>query len=155
YEINLAALLADLNTNAWHSLNPGDIYAYHFDTNSSTAASGSTGLAFLDARGLLSYRYNGNVASLGSINGMFPSVANNFQFDWIDGYANGPVRPLGESLALIVNPNPQLNDNPAPPWPGAESPRKFFTLHDLFDAQKLPSATGFRARLQQASSGRS
>jgi hypothetical protein len=49
--------------------------------------------------------------------------------------------------------NAEVNDNPTQPWPGADAPRHFHSLHDLFDAAKLPYQNGFRARLQDISQG--
>jgi hypothetical protein len=156
YEINLAAFLADLNTNVWQGPTPAALSSYNFNPDP-TSVMGHGGVAFLDARELLNYRYSQNFSdnltplTLLSINQLFPSVPNDFLTDWIDGYANGPVQVLGDPI--YFSPNAELNDNPSRPWPGSDAPRHFYSLHDFFDPQKLPNPTGFRARLQQASDG--
>jgi hypothetical protein len=157
YEINLAAFLADLNTNVWQGPTPADINSYDFDPDPTPSRAGSRGIAFLDARELLNYRYDQNYANnqtpltLLSINQLFPFAQNNFLVDWIDGYANGPVQPLGDSILFL--PSPEANDTPTRPWPGADAPRNYHSLHEFFDAQKLQNPSGFRARLQEASQG--
>ena len=60
WEINLAAFLADLNTNIWDNNLTQPYYYYE-------PVSPNTGYAFEDARALLSYRYNGNYSTLASV----------------------------------------------------------------------------------------
>lgn len=156
YELNFAAFLADLNTNYWNNLFTGIPYAYSA-TDSTVAGAGSVGDAFSSAREFLQYRYGGSKARPASANLLFaklgPLNANYFPLDFIDGYANGPLAPFGSSArtALLSD----ANDDPAIPWPGADSPQHFFTIHDFWDATKLPGPAlpqmGFRARLIAAS----
>ncbi len=59
WEINLAAFLADLNTNQWETF--AAPYNYRQEL---TPRFPNTGLAFEDAQSLLSWRYAGNYNSL-------------------------------------------------------------------------------------------
>src|SRR5260221_4126059 len=65
WEINLAAFLADLNTNVWLPTVPPDNFYYaYYQPNSA-----NVGIAFEDALSLLSYRYSTNgVSSAGNYN---------------------------------------------------------------------------------------
>ena len=60
WEINLAAFLADLNTNSWPS------YAYN-----EWLGSPNSGVAFDDARALLAWRYANNFSTLASVDNLF------------------------------------------------------------------------------------
>jgi hypothetical protein len=144
WEINLAAFLADLNTNEWdNSLNQP--YNY-FEPGSA-----NTGLAFEDALSLLSYRYAYNYANLPSVSSLFARWPV-FELDNIDGYSDGPLMTgfqlPGDSTI------PPLNDNPALPWAGADNTNHFFDMQDLFDTNKTAigiTGNNFTTRLLAAS----
>src|ERR1039458_7144815 len=147
WELNLAAFLADLNTNMWGqfvgsgpSSPPGSVsfYQYNEPTNN------NSGNAFDDARALLSYRYNFNYRSLAWASFCFNNIFN-YPYN-IDGYSDGPL------LATLTN-NASLGpDNPNTYWAGANNPNFYFTPGDFFDASKVQSgiAFGFTNRLRVA-----
>lgn len=119
WELNLAAFLADLNTNVWHPL--ASPYFY----NPLTTAS-SSGVAFDDALALLRQRYNATYAGLASVSQLFGAAgANAFINDRIDGYADGPLM-----TGTVQPPIPQ--DNPAAPWPGSDNPSSYYDAQQLF-----------------------
>ena len=155
-EINLAALLADLNTNFWPS------YQYIPVTPTENPSQLSNlGVAFEDASALLRYRYNGSLNSFASVSALFPgngsialNGANAFGQDYIDGYSAGPVM-LGTSW-----PGGGLIDSDSSrktfPWSGADNPNHFYTTQDLFDQSKTrppslaPKVPSFTDRLTMA-----
>jgi hypothetical protein len=130
WEINLAAFLADLNTNRWdpptifNSVNDPYDYQEPFSAN--------TGIAFEDARALLAYRYANNYSSLDSVQQLFGAVgANAFELDNIDGYSDGPLMTGFQLPGDILSP---INDDPSKPWAGADNTNQFFSLPaDLFN----------------------
>ncbi len=133
-EINLAALLVDLNTNLWPLTG---LNGYNYNTD---PAYPSTGAAADDAASFLRYRYNTVLNSLANINSLFglPGAgANAFSNAPIDDFSAGPVMtdtswpPPGD-----LNPNP-TRVTAIYPWPGAENPNRFYTTQDLFDRTKL------------------
>jgi hypothetical protein len=133
WEINLAAFLADVNTNQWLSkLPPNGIYYQYNQPNNS----GNQGKAFDDARALLAYRYQNNYLSLKTARLLFPiaSGIRVFPFDNIDSYSDGPLQfgpaPLDE-VGVIAN-----RDNPLRPWAGADNTNQYFDMQELFDAAK-------------------
>ena len=72
WEINLAAFLADLNTNFWPfpfvSPPPFGFQPYFYNTNGGQF---STGTAFEDSLALLRYRYNGSYNNLNTFRGLY------------------------------------------------------------------------------------
>jgi len=122
WEINLAGFLADLNTNQWN--NPIGPYVYNRAMFPPTG-----GFAFIDAGGLLNYRYGENIANLAPANLLFanpPALTT----DYIDSYLTAlPFPTLGVKSSFD-------NDNVTKPWVGADSVRHFFTLHDSFRSPK-------------------
>lgn len=130
WEFNLAALLRDLNTNAWAG--PG--FAYDYEP---TLLASSGGLAFADALTLLNYRNAESYRRPFSVEDLFGASGSlAFRNDFIDAYSDGPV--LGVALNLTNE-----NDLPNAPWPGADSARRFFQPQELFG---LPSGSpSFRA----------
>lgn len=132
WEINLAAFLADLNTNVWNQ--------YQYNTN---IFASSPGVAFADARELLSFRYQGDHRNLDAATSLFPLSAT-FAMDGIDFYSDGPLNWLGSRLPVAL-------DDPTRPWPGANNRKNFFSVHDLFDVRKNPNYTNFVQRLALAS----
>jgi len=133
WEINLAAFLADLNTNKWATYN-------YFEP-----AFPNTGVAFDDARALLSYRYANNYASLASVQNLFGNAgATAFQNDRIDGYSDGPL----QTNTVL----PFENDNAGLPWAGADNTNHFFTPGEFFDPTKT---AGFSTNLLNAGTNNS
>jgi hypothetical protein len=137
WEINLAAFLADLNTNEWDNPSSGNFYQYL------QPAFANSGAAFNDAFSLLSYRYNGSYNSLASVNGIYPNGIV-FQNDNIDEYSDGPLQTSTTNINEFFN-----QDNPNLSWVGADNINHFFTLGDLFDTTKIAPAN-FINHLQQA-----
>jgi hypothetical protein len=130
WEINLAAFLADLNTNIWLSTAPPASAYYYY----SQPASRNQGIAFEDALSLLSYRYNYTYSSLASGPAAFVN-------DGIDEYSDGA---LMTSTALPPD-NNGINN-----WAGSDNTNHFFDLTaDLFDISKI-TPTNFIYRLEQA-----
>ena len=135
WEINLAAFLADLNTNQWLPTMPPNAtyYAYNQPLNAA-----NTGHAFEDACALLAWRYNNNYYSLASVDNLYGGPLygpgyTSFINDNIDGYSDGPLQ-TGLSLpGDIANPP---NDDPSKPWAGADNTNRFFTHQELFDTGK-------------------
>jgi len=140
WELNLAAFLADLNTNQWNPptiVNPvSNPYQYN------RPGSANSGAAFEDARALLSWRYNGSYNTL--------AVPPNFFFNalvnaGVDGYT------LGNLMTTTVLPLVFAPGNTTP-WAGSDNTNHFFTIaSDLFDPTK--SSSFFTNRLQQAGNG--
>ncbi len=126
WEINLAAFLADLNTNQWNNSSTAGPYAYN-EANSTPTP--NKGYAFDDARALLTYRYDNNYNSLDRVQNLFPNSAT--------ALANLPVDvyPFGGLMTGSAMPS-YLND-PAFSWPGANNTNHYFALSsDLFDPAK-------------------
>ncbi len=136
-EINLAAFLADLNTNLWPSASPSEFgfAPYSYSTNLVTA---STGAAADDAASLLRYRYAANVNSLANVVNLFGYPRANVFTNLIDAYSEGPLM-FGTSWPPpgVFNPNPgRVSGNS--PWAGADNPNHFYSTQDLFDRTKIP-----------------
>jgi hypothetical protein len=157
-EINLAAFLADLNTNFWpsYTYNPVRVANGAVTENPSTAQ--NAGIAFEDASALLRYRYNGSLNSMASVQTLLPNAVNAFGRDYIDGYSAGPVM-LGTWWPPLNPPQPSIDrDIPrmAVPWASADNPSHFYTSQDLFDQSKTrlpgspPKAFSFSDRLTMA-----
>ncbi len=142
WEINLAAFLADLNTNVWYA-NPS-YYSY----NRASTGFPNSGLAFDDARTLLTWRYGppyGTALGYGNqmpASAMFANGAAPFVNDNIDQYSDGPFM-TGIRLSEALFPD-QVNS----PWAGADNTNHFFTHQDFFDPNK--SSPAFVGRLQAA-----
>jgi hypothetical protein len=149
WEINLAAFLADLNTNQWDNNLSGGSYLYNEPANY------NSGSAFDDARALLTYRYNNNYSSLypvGGPTGLFTNSTTTFppfQND-IDFYSDGPL----QTNTPGINASGQLVNLP---WAGADNINHFFDLTaDLFDPTKTSGSSailGFTNRLLNAGTG--
>ncbi len=163
WEINLAAFLFDLNTNAVHGWGnlPSSFSGYDYNSrnplNPLLAPIG--GNAFADAGAIYRYRLNGNPNNLtyapASINALYGvNGGQAFRFDAVDGYSddgllfstNGAARPAN---GLILD-----DDRPGLPWAGSPQPYHFFTPQDLFNPAKTdPTAGGgfkFSQRLTMA-----
>ena len=143
WEINLAAFLADLNTNMWYPDNGklGTYYLY----NQPVAA--NRGIDFLDAQAILDYRYGNSYANLSRASALFPNAADLFRGDNIDEYSDGLLMTLNRLEGELGN----LPDPVNQPWAGADNPNHFFTTQDLFDRAKFPQPfPNFVDRLSQA-----
>ncbi len=146
WELNLAAFLADLNTNIWSADNL--FGAGYYQYNEANGYNFNRGVAFDDARALLSYRYGFNYANLASANFVMGGFANTIlQQDNIDIYSDGPLQ------ITTTNINEALQkDSPALPWVGANNPANFYSLpSELFDPTKVTA--NFTNRLQAAGTG--
>ena len=123
WEINLAAFLADLNTNIWSPVAlPANLYyAYNEPANF------NSGVAFDDARALLAYRYNFN--SLSNANTVFLKAATTFPNDGIDDYSRGPLQTTLDTNVDFLTPT----INTSLPWSGADNPTHFFTINDFLN----------------------
>jgi hypothetical protein len=147
WEINLAAFLADLNTNEWDNTLNGTAYQYNQPTF------GNTGAAFQDALSLLSYRYNYYYNSLYPVGGPTGLFTNSLTFppfqNDIDAYSDGPL----QTNTMGVDEIGQLVRTP---WAGADNTNHFFNLPaDLFDPTKTSGGAtgGFTNRLLNADTG--
>jgi hypothetical protein len=151
WEINLAAFLADLNTNEWDNPtapNPGYFY-------NEWNGSPNTGYGFEDALSLLSYRYDYNYNTLDSVDQLFGGVGGPgdvaFRNDNIDGYSDGPLQTGFPSPGDVLA--PQQNDNPALAWAGADNTNQYFDLQELYNPNETAQSvtgTNFTQRLQMA-----
>lgn len=140
WEINLAAFLADLNTNYWNT----QFAPYDYRTNGGLA---STGIAFDDAYALWNWR-RGGVAQRSVFDLYGNAGVTAFLNDWADGYSQGLVQ---DSLqGYTTDPDIGRTSNP---WSGADMPNHFFTTQDLFDPNKTQMP--FHDRLSQASTNNS
>ena len=154
WEINLAAFLADLNTNEWGQVigTPanGNVTYYNYQYNGQYD---NEGIAFNDARALLTCRYNNDFRSLTSINNLFsPAGVAVFTSDNIDGYTYSQPFMTGFQL-----PGEQDFNLKNIPWVGADNTNHFFSHQDLFDPTKAetgvtqpPAQPSFIEHLQQA-----
>jgi len=132
WEINLAAFLADVNsdnTYGWGGL-------FDYVPGLLTA---SSGLGFDHASQILNFRYARS--NLWTANNLFGLSATNFQADYVDEYANGWDRLTDNDVATVS-------------WPGSPNPNQFFSVHDIFnDPPSLPAVMqGFQNRLRLAGS---
>jgi hypothetical protein len=129
WEINLAAFLADLNTNQWY-WNIGLQYT-NLQNNS---APFNSGYAFDDARALLRYRYgSSNFLNLSAASVLFTNNAVKLRDDNIDEYSDGPL--MGTNLWLFENPIDPVKT----PWSGSDTPNHYFTPGEFFDDAKSTS----------------
>ncbi len=131
-EMNLAAFLVGLNTNAW----PLNSYVYQPGL---LLASGGT--AFQDALALSYYRANSNYFSLSNISHLFGPVGTtelsiNLLDDYGDGFtdANGNrFLMTGTSLPTVLGRDDNVLPGSIPPWFGSPKPRPYFDImSDLF-----------------------
>jgi hypothetical protein len=128
WEMNLAAFLADLNTNEWSYPAPLGTYQYNW-----ASAGANSGVAFDDAETFLRYRYSGNASSLDTVRNMFgPIGATAFASDEVDGYSAGPVMTGFEWTSTPDNDSTLTGK----PWSGADNTNHFFDTQDFFDPNK-------------------
>ncbi|HXR03988.1 MAG TPA: hypothetical protein VN836_04695, partial [Verrucomicrobiae bacterium] len=140
WEINLAALLADLNTNEW-----GQIIDLPSNLGGPAGGSGfyqynepftfDHGRAFNDALYLLAHRYGNDYRLLAPVGGnspnglfttaaVFPPFQNN-----IDAYDNGPLQTAFADINVS-------GQNILFPWVGADNTNQFFTIGELFNTNE-------------------
>jgi len=152
WEINLAAFLADLNTNNWDA--DPNFPATYYQYNQPISA--NLGHAFEDARALLTWRYNNNYNTLNSVFNLYGGSGQvAFNFDNIDGYSDGPLQTGFQMPGDVTV--PKQNDNASLPWAGADNTNYFFSEQELFNPAETemgvaqpPVAPGFIERLNQA-----
>jgi len=158
WELNLAAFLADLNTNywgrfVWSGLGGSPASSYYQYERYANLNSANSGYAFQDAFTLLRYRYNTN-SLLGAYNYLSNAV-NRLPVNGIDNYSSGPLQTNLDYNRSIYPPplNARL------PWSGADNTNHFFTPGDFFDINKtamsvpntlMIQSNYFTARLQAA-----
>jgi len=130
WELNLAAFLADLNAYEW---------APNYQYNWPVSDSANGGVAFDDARSLLSWRYGYNYNLLAAANSYFTTNFANYP-SGIDVYSDGPLQTtVDTNIALYA-------DTTTLPWAGSDNTNRFFDLpSELFDGSK--SSTNFVSRL--------
>ena len=132
WELNLAAFLADLNTNQWFVNPSGAPFYYDYEPFYVTGPI-SQYRAFDEALALLNYRYGGNYSYLASVNNSFLNTAN-YPFN-VDGYSDKPLQTTLDTNAV------SFPDTLSVSWSGADNTNRFFNLvSDLFDSSK--TATG-------------
>ena len=138
WEINLAAFLADLNTNQWgqvigDALNVNTSYYYQYP------GGGNHGVAFYDAQSILAWRYANDYSSLAKASQIFPNAANVFPYDNIDAYSDGPLQFTSANINENLSPSADADLHPGTiSWAGADNTNRFFSLpSDLFDTSKI------------------
>jgi hypothetical protein len=133
WEINLAAFLADLNSDNTYGWRP--LFDYF-----PALSDASRGLAFDHASQILNFRYAGT--NLWNAENLFGSSATNFQTDYVDEYANGWERSSDNDVTTVS-------------WPGSPNPNQFFTVHDFFNRPPPQPLVmqGFQDRLRVAGTG--
>jgi len=140
WEINLAAFLADLNTNQWFQ-NPVTLSSYYDYEPTYSSGPLARYTAFDDALSLLNYRYGGGYANLAWVQNLYPLSLSVFQND-IDAYSDW--QPLMTTPAGINVSGQHLNL----PWSGADNTNHFFTHQESFNPNE--SSIFFTNRLQSA-----
>ena len=150
WELNLAAFLADLNTNQWGQsvggVFPNTTYYYY----QYSGQYNNVGYAFDDARALLAFRYNNSFNTLNLLPNLFPpNGVTAFANDGIDGFTYGfPLmtgfHAPGENDSILISDKA--------PWVGADNTNRFYDLTaDLFDTTKtamgVSAANNFSGRL--------
>ena len=134
WEINLAAFLADLNTNIWDPQGFGNQYQFRQPNFV------NLGFGFQDAYYLLASRYADSYSSQPSVQTLFgANGVNAFASAGIDAYTMG----ASQSMFDTNYPDPYYNNF----WVGAENTNNFFTPDDLFNTTKTAN---FGTHLQNA-----
>ena len=148
WELNLAAFLADLNTDVWNP--PTDFYRYRTNLPGQGAAWVSEGAAFRDAWEIYTTRFGSyqNIAPAYQL--LMGSV--DFAGDFIDAYADGPLDDTGKGIAFDDDPDLNSATERETPWPGSflnkpgNARTNFFTPHDFFEI--FGTYPNFRNRLR-------
>lgn len=126
WEMNLAAFLADLNTNRWDPtiLNPNNSLAEPYLYPEGLAG---RSVAFDDARALVAWRYNNHYEWLPSVNQMAANPGN--YPSNVDIYSIGPQITYDSNYFGTVN--------STRPWLGSPNTNNYFSLPaDLFNTNK-------------------
>ena len=135
WEMNLAAFLADLNTNSWDP-NAQDPWNKLPEPYLYPAVSPGKSIAFDDARSLIAWRYNNYYPLLASANRLFGLGGYNaFLTNGIDYYALGSQTTFETNYYYF----PYFNSSYTPnmPWVGAENTNNFFDLpSDVYNTNK-------------------
>ena len=136
WELNLAAFLADLNSNQWSAPSASQArtyYAYNEPIGVQNA-----GHAFDDARALVKFRYAANTLPTAGqwFTNPLPLKNNN-----IDNFSRGPVQTTLEYYRPLFTPQPSI----ANPWSGADNTNHYFSLFDWFDGSKTGTGIGIGA----------
>jgi hypothetical protein len=156
WEINMAALLADLNTNTWNSNSAPYSYDKTYSGNpQSPGFLANRGFAFDDAVALLRYRYGRRWLNLANVSQTLgANGANVFQGDSIDGYTYGEMtgpwwNPTPDSDAFRITRNVS--------WSGSDNLSNYFDMQDLLDRNKvvpnIPAPVRFADRLAATGNG--
>ena len=148
WEINLAAFLADLNTNQW--LPGASPYNNYYAYNEPVAAA-NRGLAFDDARALPSAI--GTVSSTATLPPCLASTAI-----LATTLSSTTTSTSTATVRCSFSPRTLSNHFQDPvsfPWAGSDNPNKFYTPDDFFDRAKtqngiIPPVFGFSDRLNNA-----
>jgi hypothetical protein len=149
WEANLAAFLADLNTNYWNNQNAPYVYNKNYP-----GFQPNRGTAFDDAVALLRYRYNRTYRPNGGLMSAAQLGFTNFNTDLIDEYASGETYGMlpSQTLDYDVSPSPRTT---LAGWWGSDNPSNYFDMQELFDRNKIvpaiPTPIHFSDRLQMAS----
>ena len=131
WELNLAAFLADVNTNLFAYL-PGRPKPYYYYNGILPPLRSD---CFDVALGMLGYRYAYDYTSLSPANYWFGTRGTGLKQDLVDTYADGPVLPISTLWS-----RPLLdNDDPTRPWAGSYNTNGFFSINDLWDTNKVPA----------------
>jgi hypothetical protein len=159
WEINLAAFLADLNTNYWNNVSGPYVYNKTFP-----GFQANTGTAFDDAVALLRYRYGHSwrPPPPDGPNGLLPDVQQNFganslalfRSDFVDMYSSGQMTgPWWTPATFPVDTDAGLITRVG--WAGSDNASNYFDLQELYDRNKIvpaaPTPVHFSDRLQMAS----
>jgi hypothetical protein len=129
WEINLAAFLADLNTNQWFQ-NPVTLSSYYDYEPTYISGPLAQYRAFDDALSLLNYRYYTNYNNLAWVQNLFNvSGQAGFQNN-IDGYSDGPL------MTTLSGTNYYFQSVKLP-WAGADNTNHFFTPEELFNSNEI------------------
>ena len=127
WELNLAAFLVDINTNAWNPV----VNPYYYQQPGLP----NKGAAFEDAQGILAWRYGFNYNSLTIPTALTYSALVNRR---VDGYNVGNAL-TNFSLPAVQTP---INQH----WVGSDNTNRFFALpSELFDTSKV--GVNFATRL--------
>ena len=159
WELNLAAFLADLNTNnyllnagGWGAsvgsgldapANSASFYQYNESGLGEARPLNNSGAAFADARALLAYRYN--AIQLPWENNVLANAAYAIPYSGIDTYASGPLQyTLDTNEDFFTWGAVGISRQP---WSGADSTNynHYFTISDFFNQ---PGLAGFTNRLR-------
>ena len=121
-----------MNTNQWlPSIAPDNNYYSYFQP----IGSANRGVAFDNARALLTWRYGNNYNSQPLLSAAFTNFANPLANETFDIYPTGPL-VTNLATTFYLNPN-------SIPWAGFPSFNRFFALpSELFDSAKSSTGLG-------------